>query len=74
MKLESCIIPSHSEISAILRVNLMSLKNIFFKKVRMVLRREGFVPECCVAKRGYQLECDKTLHREFGGVKITIFR
>ena len=30
------------------------------------------MPECYVSKRGYQLECDKPLHRG-GGIKRTIF-
>ena len=25
------------------------------------------MPECCVTKRGYQLKCDKPLHRGGGG-------
>ena len=30
------------------------------------------MPECYVTKRGYQLECDKPLHRGMG-VKVTMF-
>ena len=26
------------------------------------------MPECCVAKRGYKLECDRSLHRRGGWV------
>ena len=31
------------------------------------------MPECYVTKRGYELECDKPLHRGGWGVTMTIF-
>ena len=30
--------------------------------MRMVLFREGFMPEYYITKRGYLLQCDKLLH------------
>ena len=32
------------------------------------------MPECYVISRGYQLECDKALHREGGRKVVKVFK
>ena len=33
----------------------------------------GLIPECYATNRGYQLECDKPLHRGWGVKKAIVF-